>query len=91
LKPNLWNSEIQMSYTKKGYYVFMFAISVILLVGGTIFLINSAFTVSERENWGFMIGFVLVFTGFGVFLYDIFLQQYFKSSHYKMAPFSLIK
>ena len=63
-----------MSYNKKEYYGFMFAISVILLVGGTIFLITSAFTVYESENWGFMIGFILVFTGLGVFLYDIFLQ-----------------
>jgi len=52
----------------------MFAISVILLVGGTIFLITSAFTVSESENWGFMIGSFLAFTGLGSFLYEIFLQ-----------------
>ena len=56
----------------------MFAISVILLVAGTIFLITSAYTVSESENWGFMIGFVIAFTGLGVFLYDTFLQQYFE-------------
>ena len=68
------NGEIQMSYNKKEYYGFMFAISVILLVVGTIFLITSVYTVSESENWCFMIGFVLAFTGLGVFLYDIFLQ-----------------
>ena len=62
-----------MSHNKKEYYGFMLAISVILLVGGTIFLINSAFTVSESEDLGFMIGLILAFTGFGVFLYDTFL------------------
>jgi len=70
--------EMQMSYNKKGYYGFMLAISLTLLVAGTILLITSAYTVSERENWGFMIGFVIAFTGLGVFLYDIFLQQYFE-------------
>ena len=66
--------EIQMSNNKKEYYGFMFAISAILLVGGTIFLITSAFTVSESENWGFSIGFILAFTGLGVFIYDLFIQ-----------------
>ena len=70
--------EMQMSYNKKGYYGFMFLISLTLLVAGTICLITSVFTVSKFENSCFMIGLILAFTGLGVFLYDIFLQQYFE-------------
>ena len=62
-----------ISKNKKESWGFMFAISVILLVGGTIFLISSAF-ISEFNNSAFIIGLILAFTGLGVFLYEIFLE-----------------
>ena len=63
-----------MNNNKKEYYTFMFGISVILLVVGTIFLITSAFMLSKSENSGFIVGLILAFTGLGVFLYDIVFQ-----------------
>ncbi|MEJ2272503.1 MAG: hypothetical protein P8X91_08525 [Candidatus Bathyarchaeota archaeon] len=52
----------------------MSAISIILLIAGTIFLIGSAFGVYEFGISGFIIGLLIVFTGLGAFLYTILFQ-----------------
>lgn len=52
----------------------MFAISILLIIVGALLLIVSAFVGSEDQNGYFTIGFLLAFTGLGIFLYDIFLN-----------------
>ena len=63
-----------MGSKRKDFHGFMFAISILLIVVGALLLIVSAFVGLEGQNEYFTIGFLLAFTGLGVFLYDIFLN-----------------
>lgn len=64
----------KISKKEKEYLSFMLAISIILLITGTIILIGSAFGAYEFGTSGFIIGLIIVFTGLGTFLYTIIFK-----------------